>query len=203
MLVSIKEDQTISKYSIIIVAAAVWVSSVHAWGQDPAAPGGGWSLDIRNVCGDGTVEEGEECDDGNTGAGDGCSSICTLEAGYACIGEASACGPDCNDNDLPDECDLDCAAIDGACDVSGCGLSENCNFDGRPDECGVIDDCLWDLRTPPAALNSNAGSDTGYDGSPQLTTDGAGNWVAVWWSSEDLGGIGTDDDILFTTFSIP
>ena len=51
--------------------------------------------------------------------------------------------------------------------------------------------------TAPAALNTNAGSDTGDDRHVQLTTDGAGNWVAVWWSTDDLGGtIGTDDDIL-------
>ena len=32
---------------------------------------------------------------------------------------------------------------------------------------------------------------------PQVTTDGAGNWVAVWDSYDTLGGtIGTDYDIL-------
>ena len=50
--------------------------------------------------------------------------------------------------------------------------------------------------TPPAALNGNAGWDSGHDEWPQITTDGAGNWVAVWWSSENLGGTaGTDNDI--------
>ena len=55
--------------------------------------------------------------------------------------------------------------------------------------------------TAPAALNTNAATDTGSDGfifgSPQVTTDGAGNWVAVWHSAENVGGtIGTDFDIL-------
>jgi hypothetical protein len=50
---------------------------------------------------------------------------------------------------------------------------------------------------PPAALNTNAGSDTGDDDFPQVTTDGAGSWVAVWDSNDSLGGtIGTDRDIL-------
>jgi len=50
--------------------------------------------------------------------------------------------------------------------------------------------------TAPVALNTNAGSDSGSDSSPQLTTDGSGNWVAVWDSNENLGGsIGTDYDI--------
>ncbi|MEE8170355.1 MAG: thrombospondin type 3 repeat-containing protein [Phycisphaerae bacterium] len=51
--------------------------------------------------------------------------------------------------------------------------------------------------TAPAPLNSNAGADSGTDDNPQLTTDGSGNWVAVWVSVDDLGGtIGTDRDIL-------
>lgn len=33
--------------------------------------------------------------------------------------------------------------------------------------------------TPPAALNTNAGTDSGNDFSPTLATDGQGNWVAA------------------------
>ncbi|MCH8879085.1 MAG: exo-alpha-sialidase [Planctomycetes bacterium] len=52
--------------------------------------------------------------------------------------------------------------------------------------------------TDPLPLNTNATLDSGVDKYPQLTTDGAGNWVAVWWSTDDLGGsIDTDTDILF------
>ncbi len=37
------------------------------------------------VCGNDEVEDGEECDDGNTNDGDGCSSTCTIEeAGVTC-----------------------------------------------------------------------------------------------------------------------
>ncbi len=51
--------------------------------------------------------------------------------------------------------------------------------------------------TDPAPLNNNADADSGGDRYPQLTTDGAGNWVALWHSLDDLGGtIGTDGDIL-------
>jgi hypothetical protein len=56
--------------------------------------------------------------------------------------------------------------------------------------------------TAPAPLNTNAGSDDGSDQNPQVTTDGAGNWVAVWYSSDSLGGtIGDENDILFARFS--
>jgi len=54
--------------------------------------------------------------------------------------------------------------------------------------------------TAPTALNANAASDSGGDWEPQVTTDGKGKWVAVWWSWDDLGGtIGWDPDILYAT----
>ncbi|MBW2383278.1 MAG: hypothetical protein JRG92_06570 [Deltaproteobacteria bacterium] len=53
---------------------------------------------------------------------------------------------------------------------------------------------------PVAALNTNAASDSGWDTHPQVTTDGVGNWVAVWNSSDSLGAtIGSDFDIFFAT----
>ena len=49
-----------------------------------------------------------------------------------------------------------------------------------------------------APLNSHAAVASVPDlRPPQLTTDSAGNWVAVWVSGYDKGGIGDDWDILF------
>src|SRR6185437_7311515 len=39
---------------------------------------------MAQVCGDGVIEGSEECDDGNTMSGDGCSAICTVEPWYTC-----------------------------------------------------------------------------------------------------------------------
>ncbi len=36
------------------------------------------------ACGDGLVNNGEECDDSNLISGDGCASNCTIEADFAC-----------------------------------------------------------------------------------------------------------------------
>jgi fibro-slime domain-containing protein len=36
------------------------------------------------TCGNGNVEQGEQCDDGNTVSGDGCSATCQLEQGFTC-----------------------------------------------------------------------------------------------------------------------
>lgn len=52
--------------------------STGATTLDTLVPGGGGP-----VCGNGTVEAGEQCDDGNTNNGDGCSSTCQHEATLA------------------------------------------------------------------------------------------------------------------------
>lgn len=51
--------------------------------------------------------------------------------------------------------------------------------------------------TPVAVLNSNAALDAFHDSAPVAETDGAGTWVVVWESQDDLGGtIGNDSDVL-------
>jgi cysteine-rich repeat protein len=47
-------------------------------------------------CGNGIVEAGEGCDDGNLTAGDGYSATCAAEPGFACRGSSSACNRSCN-----------------------------------------------------------------------------------------------------------
>ena len=66
--------------------------------------------DIFPVCGNGEVELGEECDDGNTADGDGCSADCDIEEP----------GPDCNNDEICDDgLDNNCDGfID--CDDEGC-----------------------------------------------------------------------------------
>ena len=56
--------------------------------------------------------------------------------------------PDCNNNSIPDVCDVNCGEPGGACSVSGCGQSKDCNTNSIPDECeidcnnnGIPDDC--------------------------------------------------------------
>ncbi len=56
--------------------------------------------DILLTCGDGIVQSGEECDDGNTVSGDGCSSICKLEKRTP-----PSCGNNVWEPDQGEECD--------------------------------------------------------------------------------------------------
>ena len=55
---------------------------------------------ITAVCGDGIVVAGETCDDNNTRSGDGCSSSCQLEPGYACVGTV------CSGKNVKTECNI-------------------------------------------------------------------------------------------------
>ena len=59
-------------------------------GNEDAASDGGCRGDVCidapvAICGDGIVDGTEQCDDGNTTSGDGCSATCTLEPGFACV----------------------------------------------------------------------------------------------------------------------
>ncbi|MEX2015326.1 MAG: sialidase family protein [Candidatus Hydrogenedentales bacterium] len=49
----------------------------------------------------------------------------------------------------------------------------------------------------PAALHNNAATDSGIDRRPALAADSAGNCLAAWHSTESVGGVGRDSDILF------
>ncbi|MCB9849204.1 MAG: exo-alpha-sialidase [Phycisphaerales bacterium] len=114
---------------------------------------------------------------------------------------AEGTSADCNGDMVPDDCELvgnDCNAngIPDDCDIAS-GTSEDCNTNGVPDYCDVTFGTVANSPVP-AQLNSNAATDTRDDYDPQLTCDGAGNWVAVWETRDDLGGtIGLDSDILF------
>ena len=55
---------------------------------------------------------------------------------------------DCNNNGIPDPCDVDCGPPGDHCNIEGCGQSEDCNGNSVPDECEadcnqneIPDDC--------------------------------------------------------------
>lgn len=58
------------------------------------------ALDCTALCGNNLVDTqvGEQCDDANGTAGDGCSSDCLPEAGFTCPGSPGPCSPICGDS---------------------------------------------------------------------------------------------------------
>ena len=95
-------------------------------------------------CGNGDVEFGEACDDGNLANGDGCSSTCEIEPPAVCGNGVIESGEECDGVNLGGEtcnsifgcsgglllCNNDCTFDDSSC--SGCctAVGESCNNDG-------------------------------------------------------------------------
>ncbi|MDD9945343.1 MAG: hypothetical protein OXU20_30145 [Myxococcales bacterium] len=95
------------------------------------------------VCGNGDLEEGEECDDGNTEGGDACSPSCTVE--NLCGNGSPDPGEECDDGNLTngDGCSAGCSLEQGCgdgtvesgeeCDddnlTAGDGCSETCQLE--------------------------------------------------------------------------
>ena len=116
------------------------------------------------VCGDGDLDTGEECDDGATTAGDGCSDTCAFETGYYCSGEPSTCamvmcgdstvgvGEGCDDGNTTDgdACSARCALEIAA---SGSNIMVS----------GSIDDTDPEWARPEADCASTSPADHYYD----------------------------------------
>ncbi|QQR84278.1 DUF4215 domain-containing protein [Candidatus Peregrinibacteria bacterium] len=92
---------------------------------------------INAVCGNSVVEAGETCDDGNTDNGDGCSSVCALEAGSVCGNSVVEAGETCDDGNA----------------VAGDGCSAVCLIEsgGSSYVCNVVDGALDAFVANPVA----------------------------------------------------
>ncbi|MDQ3366848.1 MAG: DUF4215 domain-containing protein [Myxococcota bacterium] len=127
------------------------------------------------ICGDGVVEAGEQCDDGNTLDSDGCDSVCRIPGcGDGITNFAEACD---DGNDVEgDGCDTNCKqsfcgngikAPDEACDdnnsVSGDGCDSNC----QPTACGN-----GVMAGDEACDDGNAAEGDGCDSNCTLTACG-------------------------------
>jgi len=102
---------------------------------------------VLQACGNGTVNLGEVCDDGNSTNGDGCSSVCEAEPGYQCTGTIPSVCTDINEctvgtadcvaggtcNNTPGSFTCTCPANfggDGRLSGSGCASGLYYAFDG-------------------------------------------------------------------------
>jgi cysteine-rich repeat protein len=127
------------------------------------------------TCGNGTVDTGEQCDDGNTVAGDGCEGDCTwtCEAAADCDdgdpcngdetcalashtcrpGSAPADGTSCDRDGNPGTRDI-CRG--GSCELSTCGdgwadavAGEECDDGNTVAKDGCENDCTWSCSADP------------------------------------------------------
>jgi len=95
------------------------------------------------ACGNSRLEAGEQCDDGNTADGDGCSATCAREA-YCGDGNLDS-GEQCDDGNhrSGDGCRSDCGS-DESCGngIRDVVVGEQCDDGNRVDGDGCSADCL-------------------------------------------------------------
>ncbi len=131
---------------------------------DPAEVASITSLNNYPKCGNGVIEIGEDCDDGNTNSGDGCSSSCLNEGSVRprdCGNGAIEPGEDCDDGNARsgDGCNSQClheGSIAGGsvCGDGQIGNGEDCD-DGNTiagDGCDELcrnSGTVTDTRTDP------------------------------------------------------
>lgn len=103
----------------LYVSCLIGAFAVYGCGDD--ATSGGY---YGSICGNGVVEDGEACDDGNSVNGDGCSADCkAIEPGYVCY-EGKPCeqvSGVCGNGKVDDG-----EACDDGNQVSGDGCSADC-----------------------------------------------------------------------------
>ncbi len=143
------------------------------------------------VCGNGTVEPGEACDDGNTTDGDGCSLTCQVQSGFTCTGSPSVCTAD-------PVCGNGIIEAGEACDdgntVSGDGCSAVCQVQSGYACSGLPSVCTPLNSTPNPVCSSNQflGTVSGDTGAAILSTTGVGEkWFRVRITEDDLNDLVT------------
>ncbi len=105
-------------------------------------------------CGDGVVDAPEACDDGNTGADDGCDGACEVELGWDCAGEPSVCQR-CGDGITEGTEGCDDANFDDGDGCSACHVDDGftCDTGAVPSVCA-----------PPCGDGIIGGAETCDDG---------------------------------------
>ncbi len=153
----------------------------------------GTSNETTIVCGDGIIDEDEECDDNNIINSDGCSMDCLTEVGWTCKYEPSVCteeinNPNCGNNiteiDLGEECDD--GDQNGIAPSVGYGLNTTyCNAlcinsttfgsycgDGTCDSGESTSSCNEDCKSSPSGSpGGNTNNNNGDDEEDYNTTD--------------------------------
>ncbi len=161
----------------------------------------------EGFCGDGTLDGGEECDDGNGTPGDGCSDLCAVEPGWTCDDAGpSVCTATCGDGLIvgSEQCD-DGNQTDGDGCAASCTIEPNYTCAMEPSVCAPIcGDGLVTGSEPCDDGNANAGdgcSDTcaiepGWscdDAQPTACTPVCGDGLIVGTEACDDGNLADGD----------
>ena len=99
---------------------------------------------------------------------------------------------DCNENGIPDDCDISCGAGGGRCDVPGCGTSGDCNANAAPDDCEPDFDCngngIQDICDIASGFSFDCNGDLEPDECPGCTDDCECTEIDPCWYGVCLAG---------------
>lgn len=113
------------------------------------------AFELQYYCGDGTVDPGEACDDGNATNGDGCTSTCVIEiCGDAVVNNSGTETCDDGNTTNGDGCSSACAyeppVADGGLDsISGLNARANLDGTGSSDPSGSRLTYVWQMTSRP------------------------------------------------------
>ena len=123
------------------------------------------------VCGDGTVDVTESCDDGDLANGDGCNSACAIEPGFACDdGGPSLCDAVCGDGNV---------VGDETCDDGAQQPNDGCSE-------GCFEEFGWDCSTGTCEPVCGDGFEAGDESCDDGNTEGGDGCSAT--CTNELGG---------------
>ena len=156
-------------------------------------------------CGDGIIQAGEQCDDGNVVNGDGCSSTCQVQTGFSCTGTPSVCTTTCGDGIKAgaESCD-DGNTVNGDGCSSVCTVQSGFFCTGSPSVCATIcgdgikvgaEQCDDGNTVNGDGCGSTCNVESGYSctGSPSVCTPTCGDGIKTGAEQCDDGNTTNGD----------
>ncbi len=139
-------------------------------------------------CGNGIIDAGEICDDGNNDNGDGCSAVCIAESDTDGDGEDNATDncpnvsnadqTDADGDGIGDACDLDSISTPSSGDEDGDGIPDdvdNCTEVSNADQADADEDGIGD------ACDCNGGNCLGSGGCSLASMTAPSSASALFW----------------------
>ncbi|HLD20974.1 MAG TPA: hypothetical protein VJB64_02675 [Patescibacteria group bacterium] len=141
---------------MILDGAIELTSSIPAYCTAACLNAGAPVTTAEGVCGNGDIEDSEECDDGGVEDDDGCSSVCLKEGNTQCPATCDDSGALCT-NDASCEESCESAACSSASDVDeACTLDADCDSGSCSDE-GACED----YEDAESSCTNNGACDSG------------------------------------------
>jgi cysteine-rich repeat protein len=148
-------------FTLIVFSGCLQVASVDC-PDGAVCPGGfrcGMAGDILvcipPACGNGRLDPGEACDDGNNVSGDGCPADCTPPCGDGILDPGEAC--DDGNSVNGDGCSNDCRAA-GVCGNGAVTAGEDCDDGNSSDSDGCDASCHFSACPTEVPVAPGAGS---------------------------------------------